>query len=162
MGGDVGLAPQRRMLWDRRDEPASRDQRGMDLLHHIFILGNVLQNVESTDQIESLTRRDMASVHLDELGATIEPLNCVRQPGRMEFRARETGPGTCGGHGLEHHPGAAPDFKVTPRRRKEPGGEPGQEPAAWFEPKMSGFVSREFIEDGSIKPRLRVCQIRRI
>src|ERR1700730_12380624 len=133
----------------------------MNFLHHILILGNVLQNVERTDQIKSLPRRDMARVHLAELGLIARPTNCMRQPGRMAFTAREGGPGTCRGHDLEHHPGAAPYFKIARRRRKEPRGEPGQEPAAWFEPKMSGLMSRELIEDRGIKPRVCVCQIRR-
>src|ERR1700716_3949445 len=80
----------------------------------------------------------------------------------MQCRARKPGPGACGAHRLENSPGAAADFKITPRCWKEFGGEPSQQPAARFEPKMSGFVSREFIEDRSVETRLRVGQIRRI
>jgi hypothetical protein len=42
MGDDISLAPQRGMLRNSRDETAPRDERGMDLLHHSFILENVL------------------------------------------------------------------------------------------------------------------------
>src|ERR1700676_2685233 len=48
MGDNVGLTPQRRMLRNRRDEPTSWDESGMNLLHHILILNNVLQDVESS------------------------------------------------------------------------------------------------------------------
>jgi hypothetical protein len=154
----VSPAPECWMLRDCHEESSTGNERSERLAYYCLVLGDVLEYVEGTDQVESRTCGDHPRVHLHKIRAIPEAPAGVDQSGGMNFRTEETRPRSGVRHGCKDRTGSAPDFQITCCLGKKAIGETHKEATARLEPEVSAFATGKPLECRRIETAWRIRQ----
>src|SRR5665213_865597 len=113
----VGLAPEPRVLGDAHKEATSRLERCMDLFENRVVFGDVFEDIKCAYHIKFRTRRNRASVHLQQKNI-IKPLARNIEARCMKLAAHKLKVGERAPKRYEHRACAASHFKESFSRWK--------------------------------------------